>query len=49
MNSIKGINDMINTLHESYFNEFRVSELNYTIRDIKDHLMAVVTARVPNA
>ena len=49
MNSIKGINDMINTLHESYFNEFRVSELNYTIRDIKDHLMAVVTTHISDA
>ena len=49
MNSIKGIDDMIDTLHESYFNEFRVSELNYTIRDIKDHLMAVMTVRIFDA
>lgn len=49
MNSIKGIDDMIDTLHESYFNEFRVSELNYTIRDIKDHLMAVMTVHIFDA
>ena len=49
MNSIKGIDDVINTLHESYFNEFRVSEFNYTIRDIKDHLTAVMTAPVSDA
>lgn len=49
MNSIKGIDDMIDTLHESYFNEFRVSELNYTIRDIKDHLMAVMTVHILDA
>ena len=35
------IGDVIDGLHDSYFNEFTVSELKYTIRDLKDHLTTV--------
>lgn len=44
--AISTIRGLIDHLNDSYFNDIRRSELNYSIRDIQDHLAAVRMQRV---
>ena len=39
--AISTIRNLVDNLTDSYFNDIRRSELNYSIRDIQDHLAAV--------
>ncbi|KNB44012.1 hypothetical protein JH06_2095 [Blastocystis sp. subtype 4] len=46
--AISTIRDLVDNLTDSYFNDIRRSELNYSIRDIQDHLAAVELERSIN-